>query len=159
MLYTGGMEHPTNAQLKKAAAARVKLHAGSKSTRALGPDYQYVGLAGERAFAVEFGIPMDLELRPRGDGGVDFRTVAGTVDVKTYRKAYNLLREKGKPHADILVLAQYNEGARAAELVGWEYDSVLVRQPAKDFGYGVVNHYLHRSKLRPMKELHELLEG
>lgn len=83
------------------ARRRETLHMGHSSSRPLSQDYELVGLAGELAFAEEFGYQVDTSDRPGGDGRVDFHTPAGTVDVKTARKALNLLREQGKPHADL----------------------------------------------------------
>ncbi len=91
------------------AARRARIHASHTSSRPLSPDYELVGVAGEVAFAQEFGLEVDATARPGGDGGVDFTLPIGTVDVKTYRLPYNLLREAGKPHADILVLAAFDE--------------------------------------------------
>ena len=142
--------------LKKVAAIRHEIHKHHKSSRPLSEDYELIGLVGEYRFEVDFGYPMDLSIKPQGDGKVDFHIALGTLDVKTAEKAYNLLREKGVRHAKILVLGQFNRKGTTASLLGWEYDSEMVKCPYKDFGYGIINHYKHHSKLRPMWVLKQL---
>jgi len=139
------------------AATRTEAHRHSTSTRPLSEGYDIVGAAGELAFAKEFGVKVDTMSRPEGDHGIDFQTPAGTVDVKTYRKPHHLLREVGKPHADILVLAGFDDATGEAELIGWEWDAELQKCPTKDFGYGILNHYKPADELRPISELHELI--
>lgn len=141
--------------LQQIALWREQLHAQHKSSRPLSEGYEYIGLAGEAAFAELFGLPVDLTARPSGDNGVDFSTSAGTVDVKTYRKPYNLLLEVGKRHADILVLAGYD--GEKARLIGWEYSRVLLACPVRDFGYGIRNHYKAAHSLRKLAELREII--
>lgn len=135
------------------AARRAELHAGHASSRPLSEGYEQIGLAGEVAFGMFSGLCPDFSDRPGGDRGVDFvSSLRYTVDVKTARRANNLLHEAGKPiAADIYVLAEYDEGK--AELVGWEWGRNLAKAPTRDFGHGVVSHYIPREKLRPMSEL------
>jgi hypothetical protein len=136
------------------AAQRARIHASHTSSRPLSPDYELVGVAGEAAFAQEFGLKVDATARPEGDGGVDFTLPIGTVDVKTYRLPYHLLRETDKPHADILVLAAFDDTTGEAHLIGWEWDSVMRQCPTRDFGYGIVSHYKAAEELKPISELH-----
>lgn len=138
------------------AEQRTRTHLSHTSTRPLSPDYDYVGVAGEVAFAKEFGLEVDATTRPEGDGRIDFTLPCGTVDVKTARRPFNLLREVGKPHADILVLAGFNDSTGEAYLIGWEWDSEMVKCPARDFGYGIVNHYKAAEHLKSISELHAL---
>lgn len=139
------------------ARKRSEIHNKHSSQRKLSKDYDLVGLSGERQFSMEFGGELDVTIKAEGDSGIDFTSDGvGTVDVKTYRKAYNLLREERKEHATVLVLAQYNEANHGAELLGWEYSESLLDCPKKDFGYGVVNHYKHASKLKPIAELKKM---
>ena len=85
--------------------------------------------------------------------GIDFLLpLYFTIDVKTAKKAYNLLLEEGKVLSDIYVLADYNGGDTF--LVGWEWGKILKQAPTKDFGYGVINHYIASEELRPMRELY-----
>lgn len=139
------------------AEIREIAHAGQKSSRPLSDGYEYIGLLGEFVFAQKFGFPIDLSIKPMGDGRKDFTTSVGTLDVKTARKAYNLLREVDKDHADILVLAQYYDDLDWIRLVGWEYDLEMAKCPYRDFGYGIINYYKSASELRPMEELERLL--
>ena len=69
------------------ASRRDALHADHDSCRPLSPDYELVGLLGEFAFGRRLGLPVDVSVRPSGDGGIDFKLPCGqTVDVKTSRK-------------------------------------------------------------------------
>ena len=95
--------------LKKIAAQRENLHKNHASSRPLSKNYEYLGLKGEAKFSEEFEIPMDNKLRPSGDGGRDFPSVLGNIDVKTARKAFNLLVEVGKVVSDVYVLAKYTD--------------------------------------------------
>jgi len=140
--------------IEQIALRRERLHEGHASSRPLSPEYENVGLAGEFAFGHFCGLMPDIGERPDGDGGVDFVVpLLFTVDVKTARKAFNLIHEQGKPFADLFVLAEYFDGTRSASLVGWEYGKRLAAAPVRDFGYGVLNHYIPREELRPMDEL------
>lgn len=140
--------------LASEAAARVRLHEGQASNRPLSEDFEFVGLVGEVEFARAYRQPLDLQFRRGGDNGIDFIVpLAFTLDVKCARNAFNLLVEQGKVEADIYVLAQYSDVARRADLLGWEYGATIARAPFKDFGFGIVNHYIPRGALRPMAEL------
>ncbi len=140
--------------LSQAAINRHELHENHSSSRPLSDNYEGGGIDGEVAFSMFSGIACDLSERPGGDKGIDFVVpLLFTVDVKTARKAYHLIHETGKSFADIYVLAEYNGEGKPATLLGWEYGSKLSKAPTKDFGYGIINHYIHKSKLRPMTEL------
>jgi hypothetical protein len=141
--------------IRAIADERTRTHISHTSTRALSPDYEYVGVAGEVAFAEEFGLDVDTTPRPYGNGGVDFTLPIGTVDVKCYRKPYHLLREVDKPHADILVLAGFDDSTGGARLIGWEFDNEMVQCPTRDFGYGIVSYYKAAGQLKAISELHE----
>jgi len=140
--------------LTKHAAAREALHAGHASSRPLSEGYERVGLAGEFAFGRFCGQMPDLSERPAGDKGVDFVVpLLYTVDVKTARKAHNLIHEASKPlAADIYVLAEYGEDDEAT-LVGWAWRKQLAAAPVRDFGHGIENRYIARENLRSMEEL------
>ncbi len=142
------------ALLSQEATERENIHAHHSSSRPLSEDYELVSLIGEAAFAGAFHLPLDLGRKPGGDGGADFVIpLAFRVDVKTARKPVHLIVEKGKVAADIYVLAQYIEDTKTARLLGWEWGAVLSKAPVKDFGYGIVNHYIHQSALRPISSL------
>ena len=128
------------------------------SHRPLGARHDAVGLAGERAFAARYGYPVDEREFARGDGGADFRTYAGTVDVKTYRKPAHLLVEAGKERADLYVLARYDDAADAATLLGWATVKEVEAAPVGDVGgMGVRNRALPASSLRLLEALDALL--
>jgi len=138
------------------ANRRHQLHKNHASSRPLSKDYEKVGLSGEVAFWHLTGVRPDFTDRPKGDKGIDFVLDDGrTVDVKTARKAFNLIHEVGKPFADIYVLAQYNDGTMKATLIGWEYGKTLSKAPKKDFGYGIINHYISRNDLKDIESLVE----
>jgi hypothetical protein len=143
-----------NALIVNIAERRAAIHAGHASSRPLSDGYENVGLAGEVAFGMFCGQCPDFSERPGGDKGIDFVVpLLYTVDVKTARNAGNLIHEAGKKMpADIYVLAEYGEDG-AASLVGWEWRQRLMAAPTKDFGYGIVNHYIQRTALRPMGDM------
>jgi len=143
--------------VEKHATARAALHAGHGSSRPLSGGYERVGMAGEFAFGRFCGQMPDLSERPSGDKGVDFVVpLLYTVDVKTARKANNLIHEASKPLlADIYVLAEYNDDDEEATLVGWAWGSQLSAAPKKDFGHGIENRYIARANLRSMGHLGE----
>jgi len=139
--------------IRKLAREREALHRNHASSRPLSPDYEIIGLAGEQQFAVEFGLEVDTKARPGGDGGIDFQLPGvGSVDVKTACRPFNLLHEQGKTPPDIFVLARFDRDD-SATLLGWEWAEVVIAQPVKDFGYGVINHYLSANRLRPIETL------
>lgn len=140
--------------VKMEAEARHQSHKNHKSSRPLSKDYELIGLLGELEFAKATGVMPDLERKLDGDKGIDFVVpVRLSVDVKTARKAFNLIHEQGKPFADIYVLAQYEDDQNRTKLLGWEFGSTLSRAPVKDFGYGIINHYIPAENLRPMSAL------
>jgi hypothetical protein len=150
---------PDAAWMRKVAAEREFLHRNHQSSRPLSPDYEYIGLMGELAFHKVTGEVVDLLPRPEGDGAVDYRIGRYHIDVKTARKPGNMLREAGKRSvSDILVLARYSDKTDEATLLGWEWDDNMLRAPRKDFGYGVVNHFVPVYKLKQMWHLWMLLQ-
>ena len=127
------------------------------SHRPLGPEHDAVGLAGEEAFAARYGYRVDHEYAQRGDGGADFATYAGSVDVKTYRKPVHLLVEQGKVRADLYVLAAYREADGGADLLGWAARAEVAAAPVSDVGgFGVMSHALPALSLRPVATLDAL---
>jgi len=134
--------------------SRNALHNGQKSQRILSENHNAVGMAGEFAFGEFCGLWPDTTDRVGGDNGFDFIVpLKFTVDIKTARKAFHLIHEKGKNFADIYVLAEYDDESNTAQLIGWEFGKTLEKAPTKDFGYGVINHYIRQKELRPMSEL------
>ena len=138
--------------LHEIADQRTGSHIGHQSQRILGDNHDLVGVSGETIFAKYFGLKINDDIKPEGDDGIDFLLGLNfSVDVKTARKPYNLLLEVGKPVADIYVLADFNDGD--PYLLGWQWGIILSQAPSKDFGYGVINHYIPVEELRSMNEL------
>ena len=145
--------------IRAIAKRRHDIHKNHASSRPLSKDYELVGLSGEIAFGEFADLKADLSERPEGDHGVDFTTPNGmTIDVKTARRAYNLIHETGKQFVDIYVLAQYDDSTERATLIGWEYGNTLAKAPSKNFGYGIINHYISKDKLRPMLDIKKVCE-
>jgi hypothetical protein len=126
-----------------------------------------IGLYGERQFGIEFGLPVDVSIRPTGDRHIDFYAqtaakVVKTVDVKTARLAYNLLVKEWEmgDAADILVLCGFDGdplGSHSQNLIGWEEKAEMAKCPVRDFGYGIPNYHKRRSVLKPMSALKDIL--
>ena len=153
------VEKKTQNKIKRMAKDREEIHKDHTSSRPLSKGYERLGLVGEYQFAKEFGFNVDEELRPEGDGGKDFPSGLGSIDVKTARKAFNLIVEENHVKSDIYVLAQYFDEADKAKLLGWAYKKEVLAAPTKDFGYGVINHYIPKGKLYEMSALKRKLEG
>ena len=126
-----------------------------------------LGVIGEACFARAFGLNIDVEQRPNGDGGVDFLLPCGLrslrVDVKTTvdQRAFCLLVEANKVRrADVFVLCWLyrspRNGPLQPRLLGWETCSVVSCFPIQEFGHGKANHFLLPSDLRPMGDLMRL---
>jgi hypothetical protein len=147
--------------LQRLATQRHHIHKNHDSSRPLSQYYELIGLVGEWMFARRYDLDMDLEPRPGGDGRVDFEVNGFTIDVKSAEKAYNLLREVDKPHAEILVLVSVNLKERIGKMIGWEFDEEMLNliYPPKIFhpGGGILNHYVHRTRLKHMSLLEDLL--
>jgi hypothetical protein len=143
------------------AQLRHERHVGHPTHRPLSINYELVGLRGEEAFAKLFGCHVDLTPRPGGDKGKDATiTVSFNVDIKTARKPGNLIVEEGKVKLNtIYILAGYVEQSDTAVLIGWQWGSVLLKSPKRDFGYGVINHYIPREQLRSIESLLSLCEA
>ena len=76
---------------RKIANQRTTLHKGCPSQRILSKNHDLVGIAGEEEFGRQFDLELDKTERLHGDAGIDFILPVGTVDVKTFRKPFNLL--------------------------------------------------------------------
>lgn len=143
----------TKEDIIKESILRHESHKNHATNRPLSENYEYIGLLGEWKFGQFINCEPDLSRRLSGDKGVDFTVNNITIDIKTARKAYNLIHEEGKSFCDIYVLAQYDNDKDDITLIGWEYGDILKKAPIRDFGYGVINHYLHSSNLKTMQEL------
>jgi hypothetical protein len=143
--------------MRRLARRREEVHKDSPTSRPISPDYEFLGVVGEWVFEEITGFPMDRSVKREGDGRVDFMTPLGPLDVKTARKAYNLLRECDKEHADVLVLAQFHEGPPVgATLLGWEWGRVMLECPTRVFrgDWGILNHFKAAQQLRSMHTLY-----
>ncbi len=138
--------------------SRTNLHRDHHTQRILSENHDQVGVSGEFAFGEFSGLYPDTRPLAGGDRGVDFNVrLEFTVDVKTCRIPKNLIHEQGKPFADIFVLAKYDDETGKAELLGWEWGAKLKAAPVRDFGYGIINHFIPTNELRPMEELKKRL--
>lgn len=119
-----------------------------------------IGITGEIEFGKRYNLKPDLEIKPNGDGHVDFKVkfnnkTTVTIDVKTAQKAYNLLVKEWEIDkcSDILVLCKYN-GENDVEFLGWTTKKIMKKQPKKIFSsLNINNYYLHSSKLNKMEML------
>jgi hypothetical protein len=144
--------------LNKEAEARRKRNCEKPSERPLSDNYHLVGMVGEWEFGKLCGKMPDFAVKDFGDGGCDFVvSLRFTVDVKTTR-GNRLLLEKGKPLADIYVLAKYDDETSTAKILGWEWGKILQAQPPFDTGRGIINHCLEAVKLRPIDELINIMD-
>jgi len=118
-----------------------------------------IGITGELAFEKLFKLPMDRSLYENGDDHVDFtynhkgRDV--TIDVKTARKAFNILIKEWEidKAADIIVLCQFDNFK--ITFLGWESLKIMKTMPVKDFGYGIRNYYRNIKACRTMDEMYQ----
>lgn len=154
--------------IRREAQLRHEAHIGHPTHRPLSEGYELVGLRGEEAFVEMFGGEVDMERKLGGDGGRDnslplrfvepatgsLVAVVFLVDIKAARKPGNLIAEVGKVKPKtIYVLAKYDDARDKAELLGWEWGDRLAKAPRRDFGYGVINHFIPRGSLRKLTEL------
>ncbi len=140
--------------IKKLNTLAEKRKKSLSTTRAMNEDRDILGAAGELEFSRVSGYRMPIV--DGGDGGVDFRTNMGTIDVKTALDPKMLFLEVGKKEvSEIYVLAGFSERERVAYLLGWEYYEVMLGCPKKT--YVVENHVKPREKLRPMHTLIDAL--
>lgn len=113
------------------------------------------GLKGEFAFAKYYDLEVDTDLRPDGDGGIDFVVEINgnekTVDVKTVNYPNNpllLVREAREDHPDMYVLTATD--SPEVKLVGMlPTDHVLARDPVES-QYGHLNHRFEEDELLPL---------
>lgn len=122
-----------------------------------------IGVSAEIAFVMYSGLNTKfLTFDGRGDGHIDFSfSLNGfniTIDVKGFRKPYNLLikSKEIKKGSDIFVLSGVN--GNKVWFIGWEHKNIMMNSPEKDFGYGLMSHYRHSSLLQPMWKLKKLID-
>ena len=158
---------PAIEELRGLAAGRDKT--GASSQRVWNKNHDLVGILGEIAFGLRFGLKPDFDIKAKGDDRIDFTvTVDGvdiTIDVKSTEhptvETAMLLREKDKPHADILVLGQVSLASKMVYLLGWEWDSEMLKQATMKFGgqwdKGAENHMKYAPSLKKIELLEEML--
>lgn len=121
------------------------------------------GLKGEFAFAEHYDLEVDTDLRPDGDGGIDFTIeIDGsrkTVDVKTVNYPNNpllLVREAREEHPDLYVLTATD--SEEVKLVGMlPTNHVLARDPVES-QYGHLNHRFEEAELLPLPSRDEVTQ-
>ena len=128
-----------------------------------------IGMYGEVGFGRLFNLPVDEELRPEGDNGIDFVLHMAfdgvvepfSIDVKTavYPK-YLLIREHEIDYpTDLYILCKYAKFDRRLEYLGWEWRVAMRHQPVKDYGgYGIISYGKDAGQLRSMDEFSSKVE-
>jgi len=119
-----------------------------------------IGAAGECEFSRLSGIPVETKSLRGGDGGIDFKTHIGTVDVKTFVKPNNLLvLPKDIPHlADFIVLARFNVDTETATLLGYATAADVRASSIRSFGYGP-SHFIPVAALQTMARFWKLFRA
>jgi hypothetical protein len=136
--------------------ARYKDKKTNSNYRPLSENSAMIGVAGELLFSLRTGYPVDTEIRPKGDGGIDFKTPLGTIDVKTHRRASTngLLVESGKVKAFIFVLAEYFDEPPAVKLLGFAEACTVRNHPALPPNkHNISNHKVPIPILETMEKL------
>jgi hypothetical protein len=151
--------------------AKIRYEGAAQGTKRIDPNNPLVedtvGAKGEDEFAVQFNFPRpERKAKPYGDGGIDFETEQYVIDVKTSQKEGHLLVKSKDAKADghnkpmIYVRAHYDRATNVTTLQGWEWGSIVVDCPEKDFGkkgVTLICRYKPTSLLHSMDELHRLL--
>lgn len=122
------------------------------STRALSPEWEFIGIVAEEAFGTlihEHGPKFNPAMH---DGGSDFKTPVGTIDVKgngpRVRPLY-VVADRGPLKCDFYVLASVrldlNRERPPVVLVGFAHRSEVLAIPPKDTGktFSHVLEYVH----------------
>ena len=155
--------------LRFIAANREESHKNTPSSKPLSEDFELVGLAGEREFSKQYGIPMCTRLGNRGDGGIDFIFNTRSLDVKTSAKWPRWLLVEPNKHlesgyADIYVLAKANipepwkKKRISAHLLGWMPGDKVKLRKREWFG-PMKPHKVDRRDLLPMYKLQDYVNG
>lgn len=110
----------------------------------------FLGVRGEAAFSIVSGIKMDTTTFGRGDGGIDFKTEHGTIQVKASPSKYrpNLLVPPDKWEkntADIYVLVWVKKNI--CNIIGYiTFEDMKRVHKFTDYGNGktyfISNYYL-----------------
>lgn len=116
---------------------------------------QTIGKVGEFAVCKLAGVPVDLALKDRGDGGKDLPLPSGSVQVKTSRKSYptRFVREPVEM-CDWFVFVTWNGLLPTVSVEGYVSRSTLVRLPVVPAPAGEwMNREIHLSQLHPIRQL------
>lgn len=128
-------------------------------------EHRFIGLAGERAFARIFELPMDFRLLRYGNKRQNFKLKDGTVvDVvtRTWQNPLNpviqpelTIRHKGSPSSKkTMVLVYYCGPTYEPVIVGWITEKEAHRVGREDqFKDGIVNVVVGRPLLKDPVEL------
>ena len=122
----------------------------------LSKDFAMIGVAGELLFSLETGYAVDTEIKPEGDGGSDFRTPLGTIDVKTGRMGDDprLLVKAGTVKAFLYVLVEYRDDPPRVKFLGYtEACTVRNHPPAPLNKHDIINHEVPLDILDPVDYL------
>jgi len=114
-----------------------------------------IGAAGELAFATRYRLPMrPINRTGAGDGGYDFATPIGTVQVKAARfpKWLWIDPEDLAELPPWIVQVEVDEQTLTGRLIGWTTNTVMRRRPTMPTRLGEA-HFLPRALLCPMNHL------
>lgn len=136
----------------------------SKGTDFHAHDANHLGALGESLFSHLHGLPLPIEVRPHGDGGIDFEIVVDgqsiTIDTKVRRNVHTLYVNEWqmKQQADITVLAHYDDASDwIDDWVGWAWKEEIASAPLRMNGSGKRCYEVPASRLHSNDELKALL--
>lgn len=114
---------------------------------------EYIGFRGEHAFALKYELPWEPRQHPQGDGGIDFVTPAGTIDVKTssFNEELRVYCRTGV-NARIYVRAQWRRWDDSVQFLGWALGSTVRAAEIEDID---IDPYwrIHTDQLEHMRDL------
>jgi hypothetical protein len=169
------MRLPSNKELWAFALVLHELHRNHKRLPKCDPEptREYKGLLGQRRLAYLTGGAMDMRVLPGGDGHVDqwldvVRRGRYPADVKVARWPKDLICavddmeaiERRRPNGPqtIFILGRLLNGDAEplhwdAELLAWNWQSVLRKSVPKQHGGGIDNYWIPRDDNRDIYEL------
>lgn len=133
-----------------------------------GPSYGILmGKTGEYGYATFLDLPLDLEVRPFGDGDVDLNPGNMPIQVKTRGGGSDSLIRRVNDYGkllpftcDVLAFAQWS-GGNQIDLIGW----ILARRAQQlcEFGKARVGKHFNLiipdCELEPVSDLRTLIKG
>lgn len=114
-----------------------------------------IGKVGEVAMCRLAGVPVDLALKDRGDGGKDLPLPSGSVQVKTSRKSFptRMVRDRVE-QCDWFVFAVWDGLCSIVKLDGYVSRAALARLPSVPAPAGNwLNKEIPISSLLPIRQL------